>query len=322
METKQITIFIDELIANTAEKILDDLGLDIQMGVNIFLKRIIKEGGINFLLQNKATTIEQHNINTELNMPSKSNTNENINKGTSINIKNSYATSRNNNEITEEMRDYIWKQFIENKNLSYSEYQILAREVNLKTGMNQGSAYIYFVILSCFMEGKFNTRTMKYADLYYYVKRILQDCTKSEFESTLKSLEQSIPYWSEHLQGNFAVKVQKLVNQYKSLLSNIKDDNPKTHNIFTKSCFEEYLINMGYSQFTPSGAPSTVYDYLKRIDKVCTIEKIDWIDIPERIEQLIGEYDIGGIKESIGAESHNAVISALKQAYKCIKENN
>lgn len=219
MDTKQFTINIEKQTATAAEKILDDLGLDIQMGVSMFLKRIIKEGGINFLLQkNRSTIIEQNNVTAGNNVIKNSFTNEPVNEGTAMYIQKDNVISRNNNEITEEMRDYVWDRFIENKNLSYSDYQILAGEVNLKTGMNQGSAYIYFVILSCFMQGKYNTRTMKFADLKYYVKRIMQECPKYEFESTLESLEQSIPYWSERLKGNFAVKVQNLVNQYKTLL--------------------------------------------------------------------------------------------------------
>ena len=33
--------------------------------------------------------------------------------------------------------------------------------------------------------------------------------------------------------------------------------------------FMKYLIQQGYSEYTPSGNPSTVYDYAKRIQKIC-----------------------------------------------------
>ena len=42
--------------------------------------------------------------------------------------------------------------------------------------------------------------------------------------------------------------------------------------IYIKKQFERYLISKGYSQTTPSGNPSTVYDYIKRIDKICKFE--------------------------------------------------
>ena len=37
--------------------------------------------------------------------------------------------------------------------------------------------------------------------------------------------------------------------------------------------FENYLIKEGYSQYTPSGNPSTVYDYCRRVERVCERRK-------------------------------------------------
>ena len=72
------------------------------------------------------------------------------------------------------------------------------------------------------MEGKANTRTMKFADLEFYIKRILQECTEIEFANTLESLENSVPYWEDRLQGKFAIKVQQLVEtSYKTFLNNL-----------------------------------------------------------------------------------------------------
>ena len=80
-----------------------------------------------------------------------------------------------------------------------------------------------------------------------------------------------------------------------------------------KKQFEEYLINKGYKQTTPSGRPSTVYDYIKRIDKICKWENITWEQLAGSIQKLLSKYDIGGEKEELGKLSHNAVISALKR---------
>ena len=81
-----------------------------------------------------------------------------------------------------------------------------------------------------------------------------------------------------------------------------------------KKQFENYLIEKGYKITTPSGLPSTVYDYIKRIDYVCKMEGYSsWEQLADVIPEKIREYDVGGIKEELGRKSHNAVISALVQ---------
>ena len=54
-----------------------------------------------------------------------------------------------------------------------------------------------------------------------------------------------------------------------------------------KSSFQEFLIKQGYKITTPSGNPSTVYDYKKRIDFVCEIENITWEQLAENIDSII-----------------------------------
>lgn len=80
-----------------------------------------------------------------------------------------------------------------------------------------------------------------------------------------------------------------------------------------KKQFEEYLINKGYKQTTPSGQPSTVYDYMKRIDRVCEWENMNWEQLADSIQKILSQYDIGGEKENLGKISHNAVINALRR---------
>ena len=70
--------------------------------------------------------------------------------------------------------------------------------------------------------------------------------------------------------------------------------------------FKDYLIKQGYAVKTPSGKPSTVYDYIKRIDKVCEIESITWHNLAMNISEVVIQYDSGGCKENIGKQS-NAV---------------
>lgn len=80
-----------------------------------------------------------------------------------------------------------------------------------------------------------------------------------------------------------------------------------------KKQFEEYLINKGYKQTTPSGQPSTVYDYTNRIDRICKWENMTWKQVAGSIQKLLSQYDTGGEKEDLGKISHNAVINALKR---------
>ena len=88
-----------------------------------------------------------------------------------------------------------------------------------------------------------------------------------------------------------------------------------------KDAFKEYLIANGYAEYTPKGLPSTVYDYLNRIDFVCKQECLTWIQLAERISRVVDEYDIGGEKETLGNKSHRAVINALKRYQEFVSQN-
>lgn len=88
-----------------------------------------------------------------------------------------------------------------------------------------------------------------------------------------------------------------------------------------KEKFKAYLISRGYSEITPSGKPSTVYDYMKRIDHVCSWENIDWATLKSRIDVVVQQYDSGGEKEILGNKSHRAVINALYRFQECVQSN-
>jgi hypothetical protein len=77
--------------------------------------------------------------------------------------------------------------------------------------------------------------------------------------------------------------------------------------------FKHYLIQQGYSEHTPSGHPSTVYDYAKRIEKICEREKISIEQLGDNIGVYVKKYDTFGSEEEFGKRSHNAFISALKR---------
>jgi len=80
-----------------------------------------------------------------------------------------------------------------------------------------------------------------------------------------------------------------------------------------KEEFKKYLIENGYKEWTPSGNPSTVYDYIKRIDKICEWESIFWGELASGVKKYLEQYEVGGIKEDLGKRLHNAVINALRR---------
>ena len=77
--------------------------------------------------------------------------------------------------------------------------------------------------------------------------------------------------------------------------------------------FEEYLVNAGYCEYTASGNPSTVFSYIHAIKKVLEEEGLSWYALQNDIENIVPIYDIGGVKQHIGARSNYTVINALKR---------
>lgn len=92
--------------------------------------------------------------------------------------------------------------------------------------------------------------------------------------------------------------------------------------MITLDMFEQWLKGQGYSSITPSGNPSTTYDYKKRIKKICDNENLTIEELIKKIDTILPQYDIGGCKENLGRQSNNAVISALRQFKRFIEDQN
>jgi len=88
-----------------------------------------------------------------------------------------------------------------------------------------------------------------------------------------------------------------------------------------KNDFKNYLIKNGYKEYTPSGHPSTVFQYIKSIDFVCDIEYRSWIMLASNIDFYINLYDVGGEKEYLGMTSHRTIINALKRFKEFLDEH-
>lgn len=77
--------------------------------------------------------------------------------------------------------------------------------------------------------------------------------------------------------------------------------------------FKDYLVEQGYSEFTPSGNPSTAYDYMKRVEKICDREGISIKKLADNISFYVDKYGPTGNEAEFGRKSHNAFISALRK---------
>ena len=93
----------------------------------------------------------------------------------------------------------------------------------------------------------------------------------------------------------------------KSSINFSANQNKKLHD------FKNYLIRCGYAEYTPNGLPSTAYDYVGRIKKILEWETISLEELNHNIDTICRYYDIGGVKQDLGENSHRAVINALKR---------
>ena len=77
--------------------------------------------------------------------------------------------------------------------------------------------------------------------------------------------------------------------------------------------FKKYLIEKEYREFTPSGKPSTVYDYIKRVEKIRSRENLTLSELAKNISYYVDKYGPTGNESEFGKRSHNAFINALRR---------
>jgi hypothetical protein len=183
----KLELFIDDGILKEAENMLFAVGIDIQIAVNIFLRRVIIERGLPMSMTASPLGVRDQ---PEPDFP-----------------KDDVIITRNNCTITKGMADEVWRSFM--KYYKGSEaINRLCDEIVTTSGMNRGSAFIYLHILDNLVKGMPNTRTMKMKDLDYFMATIKSDLGIKEYQNAIKSLKISIPYWRKKLPGAFADKVE------------------------------------------------------------------------------------------------------------------
>ncbi len=76
--------------------------------------------------------------------------------------------------------------------------------------------------------------------------------------------------------------------------------------------FKQYLISKNFREYAASGARSTVFDYVGRIQRVCAFEKITFEELKTQINEILPQYEAIGEKSMIGKRSHESVVNALR----------
>jgi addiction module RelB/DinJ family antitoxin len=190
-----IEIEVDNGVLEEAEKALHSIGMDIQIAVNVFLRRVAIEKGLPMSMtvpaseQKTSVMKEQSDVGDD-----------------------QMYSKRNNNAITKDMVDAVWQAFIK-YHAGLGEISKLSDEVAANSGMNRGSAFIYLNILSNLIKGEPNTRNLKMKDLEYFMQKIKSEFSNSDYQRAILSLKKSIPYWRTKLPGTFADKVEAFCRQ-------------------------------------------------------------------------------------------------------------
>ena len=201
--SRNFSFEFDDEVVRDAEEILDGIGLDVETFFRMCLKKLNRERNIAFLtstVENKPQALQQEKVMTE-----------------QLEMEEEYMViASGKQKITPAMRDCIWDIFsaqfkADGKiNYPYSKQQAVAR-----TGMNEGSAHVYFLFLNNLMNGKSNTRIVKYDDLVVYLDHIASQFSTTYLQNAIQSLKDSAPYWlARPTLNSYARKVLLLIAKF------------------------------------------------------------------------------------------------------------
>ena len=77
--------------------------------------------------------------------------------------------------------------------------------------------------------------------------------------------------------------------------------------------FEKFLRDQKKSEYTKNGKESTVFDYSKRVMRICKDEGFENLDeLAKHISEIVPKYKKGGEKEVFGIGEHSSNGSNLK----------
>ncbi|HZX21718.1 MAG TPA: type II toxin-antitoxin system RelB/DinJ family antitoxin, partial [Clostridia bacterium] len=150
----RVEVNIDDITLVEAEDVLKNIGLDLDMAINIFLRRIVLEKALPIsmnLKENQSDALK-------------------VGEGGNIIVSNEKGEPFQRS-ITREMVGEVWGAFLKYYNFS-DEISRLSDEVSKISGMNRGSASIYLNFLSNLIKGEPNKRNMKITDLKYLLNKV------------------------------------------------------------------------------------------------------------------------------------------------------
>jgi antitoxin component of RelBE/YafQ-DinJ toxin-antitoxin module len=191
----RLTFEIDDVQLQEVSRILDSVGLDLDIAFNIFIKKIIKEKGLPFAVKQNGEPV-QHEMKTK---------NEDEIRLEAI------RSTRSNNSITSEMVEEVWSAFTDYQG-GLEEVKVLAYLVSLKSGMNLGSATIYLNILIKLSKGEINRRSMKTSDFEFFLKKFKEKFSDEMYKNAIESVKLSIPYWKSNI-PTFAEGMELLLSK-------------------------------------------------------------------------------------------------------------
>lgn len=189
----KLEINVDDGTLHEAEKVLHSLGMNTEIAVSIFLRRVALEKGLPMAMAMTASASKKE----ESDIPEDTD---------DMFEYESKEVVRSNSRITPAMVDEIWQAFLRHIDGS-GEINQLSTEVSERTGMNRGSAFIYLTVLANLVKGADNTRVLKFKDLEYLMGKIETELGESKYQKAIQSLKKSVPYWREKIPGAFADKV-------------------------------------------------------------------------------------------------------------------
>lgn len=152
------------------------------------------------------------------------------------------------------------------------------------------------------------------------------------YDVALRFIEekQTFPNWKDYKNFNQETIPSELRDYFTPVPSNninLKELDKKTSKFNTSNEFNVtkdlnsptlenfriYLIQKGYTEFTPTGNNSTVYDYVNRVRNILDREKISIQNLATNIDSYVEKYDVDGKESEYGKRGHNSVINALKR---------
>ncbi len=83
--------------------------------------------------------------------------------------------------------------------------------------------------------------------------------------------------------------------------------------------YKNWLIANGFSLYTPTYKPSTVYDYLRGLKRVCVEEKLTVEGVAANISTLVMKYQPGGEQSNTGRSIRRSCRCGLVQFAKFVQ---